>query len=99
MVPAIAPCTADSSVTGSSAGQPSHAPIAAISQTSPQPMVSRLRIFSPNKAIAAKAAKPAAAPIAESIQRTSRFQSGETSPTASSGQVIWCGSSQVSRSM
>ena len=27
------------------------------------------------------------------------FQSGESRPTASSGQVIWCGKSQVSTSM
>src|SRR5581483_32076 len=98
-LPTTAPWTAERSTTGSRAGQPSQAPIPARSQTSPQPMVSRLSTFSPNRATAANAAKPATAPMPASRKERTGFQIGESAPATRSGQVIWWGKSQVSRSM
>ena len=98
-MPTTDPWIAESRTTGRSAGHPSQAPMAASSQTSPQPIVSLCRTFSPTSAMAAKKPKPARAPMPASIQLSSAFHSGEIRPSAKSGQVIWCGSSQVSRSM
>ncbi len=62
-------------------------------------MVSFRSTFSPIRAMAAKKTNPAAAPISESGQVSRGFHRGESNPATSSGQVISCGKSQVSRSM
>ena len=100
-IPTPAPSIEASSTTGKRASGPTQAPRPASSHTSPKPIASLRKTFSPSHAMRAKAAKPMPAPYSELVSPPAGVSPSAlaATPKAMSGRVSALGRSQVSRSM